>query len=765
MQSKYARIQRAFHSFLLAIFCLAATSARAQIAVVGDGGPGPVKAPHLTAELVSLGPAIAPGGSQQLGLILTIEEPWHVYWLNPGDSGEPPRIAWTLPAGITAGSLQFPIPGQLPLGPLMDYGYEDEVALPVMISAASTLKPGPVHLDAQVSWLVCNHVCVLGKAHLGIDLTVRTGAPQPWQEPQVGALGEALTLIPRPLPAGMKFSVLGGKKQFVLTLIDGQQETDAEFYPYPTEATASGTQPVNPVVYTADQSIEAQPNGVRLFVPRSPDLAALPATLHGVFKLSDTVAYEVNVPVVRGEAVATDDATNTTAIGAIGLAFLGGILLNLMPCVFPVLFLKGLALVQSSSESRANLRRHGLVYALGILLSFWAIVAALLVLRATGGHAGWGFQLQSPTFVALLASLLFFLALSLAGQFEFGLSLTSLGSSLVDQPSAGTEAGAGKSSYAGSFFTGVLATVVATPCTAPLMGAAIGFALSQTAGVTFAVFTALALGLAAPYVLLSWQPSWMRLLPRPGAWMELLKQLTAVPLFASAIWLAWVYGQLHTTGASLSSGVDQIALLLSCFLLLAIAGWALGRWPAKWPSRIAALLLIAVGLAIPLSQTCRLKRAATQQSDASPSSATKSKSAAQPISAAPSRQDSPNQSASEPLVWQPYSQSALDASLAAGHPVFIDFTADWCLSCKFNEKAVLHSPAVESALREQQFTMLKADWTNSDPEITQKLASLGRAGVPTYVIYPAAKDSTADVLPELLTKSLVLSAIQRDTKP
>jgi thiol:disulfide interchange protein DsbD len=297
------------------------------------------------------------------------------------------------------------------------------------------------------------------------------------------------------------------------------------------------------------------------------------------------------------------------------------------------------------------------------------------------------------------------------------------------------------------------------------MGAAIGFALSQSAGVTFAVFSALALGLAAPYVLLSWQPSWMRLLPRPGAWMELLKQLTAVPLFASAIWLAWVYGQLHTTGASLSSGVDQIALLLSCFLLLAIAGWALGRWPAKWPSRIAALLLIAVGLAIPLSQTCRLKRAATQQSDASPSSATKSKSAAQPISAAPSRQDSPNQSASEPLVWQPYSQSALDASLAAGHPVFIDFTADWCLSCKFNEKAVLHSPAVESALREQQFTMLKADWTNSDPEITQKLASLGRAGVPTYVIYPAAKDSTADVLPELLTKSLVLSAIQRDTKP
>jgi thiol:disulfide interchange protein DsbD len=730
-------------ALLLAIFAFAAAvNARAQIAVVGDGGPGPVKAQHLTAELVALGPAIAPGGTQQVGLVLTLDIGWHVYWTNPGDSGEPPRIAWKLPAGVTAGPVQFPIPKRLPLGPLMDFGYEDEVAFPVTIAAAPTLKPGPVHLDAQVSWLVCAQVCIPGKAHLRIGLTVQLGAPQ---TPLAGALGEALTLIPKPLPVGAKFTVTGGAQQFVLTLIDGRRETNAEFYPYPSEVAANESQPPDAIVNAAEQKIEPLRDGVRLTVQRSPDLAVLPAALRGVLKLSDTVAYDVSAPVVPGEVASPTGggpAASTTAIGAIGLAFLGGILLNLMPCVFPVLFLKGLALVQSSSQSRAHLRRHGLVYALGILLSFWGIVAVLLVLRATGSHAGWGFQLQSPVFIALLASLIFFLALSLAGQFEIGLSLTSAGSSLVDR------AGAGKQSYSGSFFTGVLATVVATPCTAPLMGAAIGFALTQSAVVVFAVFTALALGLAAPYLLLSWQPAWVRVLPRPGAWMELLKQFTAVPLFATAIWLAWVYGQLHASG-----GVDQMALLLACFLLLAIAGWVLGRWPARWASRIAALALIALGLAIPLSQTRNAARAVTSdQSNAMQQNAAQTSASAS------------NTTKNAGLIWQPYSQQALDAARGAGRPVFLDFTAAWCLSCQFNERAVLRSSDVESALRACNFVLLKADWTNGDPEITQKLASLGRAGVPTYVLYPAGANSAPDVLPELLTKGLVLAAIERDAK-
>jgi thiol:disulfide interchange protein DsbD len=712
---------------LLAVLGVAAgADARAQIATVGDGGPGPVKASHLTAEMVSLGPAIAPGSTQEAGLVLTIEEKWHVYWVNPGDSGEPPQITWTLPPGITASDMQFPIPEQLPLGPLMDFGYEGHVTFPVTISAAPTVKPGPIHLDAQVTWLVCANVCLPGKAHLGMDLMVQPGAPGPAQEPRVGALGEAMTLIPQPLPAGMKYSIRADKTRFELTLINGKREGNAEFYPFDKT-------PTDLIVNSAEQNIETQRDGIRLYVKRSPDLTVLPGTLHGVFKLSDTVAYDVSAPVVSVDDVLagrpSGGAGGFTAFSAIGLAFLGGIILNLMPCVFPVLFLKGLALVQGSTQERGHLRRHGLVYTAGILVSFWAIVAALLVVRAGGGHVGWGFQLQSPVFLAVLSSFMFFFALSLAGQFDIGLSLTSVGGELAQ-----------KQGYAGSFFTGVLATVVATPCAAPFMGAAVGFALTQAAGVTFAVFTALALGLASPYLLLSWQPAWVKLLPRPGAWMEVLKQFTSLFLFGTAIGLAWVYGQLYAPG----EGVNQVAWLLACFLMLAIAGWALGRWPAKWTSGATAVVLIALALAIPLSQGRGAKRAGTDTAAAVPPGGFAVNGAE--------------------VVWQPYSEQTLDAARAAGHPVFIDFTAAWCLSCQVNERLVLKTAEVESALLKGNVVTMKADWTSEDPAITAKLAAVGRATVPTYVVYPAAAGSAADVLPELLTKDLVLKAIERDTK-
>ncbi|HEX4577469.1 MAG TPA: thioredoxin family protein [Edaphobacter sp.] len=394
------------------------------------------------------------------------------------------------------------------------------------------------------------------------------------------------------------------------------------------------------------------------------------------------------------------------------MAFLGGIILNLMPCVFPVLFLKGLALLQSSGQERKHLRSHGLVYTLGILVSFWIIVGVLLALRAGGSQAGWGFQLQSPVFLTLLAAGIFFFALSLAGLFDIGLSLTSVGGELAQ-----------KQGYTGSFFTGVLATVVATPCTAPLMGAAIGFALAQPAPITFSIFTALGLGLAAPYLLLSFQPAWTRLLPRPGAWMEVFKQLTAVIFFATVIWLVYVYGSLFAGGASGGQAIYRVALLLGCFLMLAVAGWVLGKWPARWTSTIAAILIAALGLAIPLYQ---------------PKDTT--------------------------LVWSPYSQQALDQARTSGHPVFIDFTAAWCLSCQVNERLVLRSADVQHQFSKNNITLLRADWTQYDPEITKQLASINRSGVPTYVIYPAPVNSAPDVLPELLTKDIVLTALEKDTK-
>lgn len=688
---------------LLAFFALAATSP-AQLTTVGDGGPGPVKAQHLTAELVTYGNTIAPGGTLQAGLVLTMEEKWHVYWLNAGDSGEPPHIKWTLPSGLTAGPMLFAPPSRLPLGPLMDFGYEDTAAFPLTFTATPGMKAGPVHVDALVDWLVCAQVCIPGKAHLGLNLTVgpAAAAVQP-----VGALGQALTLIPKPIPASDSVVVIGGKKDFVVTFKTGARETDAEFYPYDPDLIANA----------ADQNVEPIPDGLRIRIPRAEDLTKLPTQLHGLLKLSDTVSYEFTAPVTPGEiapppAPIKAAASGVTTVSAIGLAFIGGIILNLMPCVFPVLFLKGLALVQSSGEERKQLRSHGLVYTLGILVSFWSIVAVLLILRAGGSQAGWGFQLQSPTFIAILASFLFFFALSLAGQFDLGLSLTSAGGELATKPG-----------YTGSFFTGVLATVVATPCTAPLMGAAIGFALVQPAWITFAIFTALGLGLATPYMLLSLQPAWTKILPRPGAWMEVMKQLTAVPLFATAIWLAYVYGRLYAGGAAdPGDGVYRLSLLLGCFLVLAVAGWVLGKWPAKWSSAIVAIALIAVGLAIPLYQPKDTN-----------------------------------------LVWSPYSQSALDAARKSGNPVFIDFTAAWCLSCQVNEKLVLHAKDVQQQLSDHHVTLLRADWTKYDPAITQELASLNRSGVPTYVLYPASESATPDVLPEVLTKDLVLEAIKKDT--
>lgn len=693
-------IRRHLTVFLALCVSLICLPLRAQIQPVGDGGPGPVKAQHLTVEMVSLAPAVAPGGTLEVGLVITLEEKWHVYWINAGDSGEPPRINWTLPHGVTAGPMRFPVPTRLPLGPLMDFGYEDEVAFPVLLSVDKSVKPGPIHLDAKVDWLVCREVCIPGKAHLGLNLTIDTKAPA---DPQrVGALGEALGLLPKQLAPGMKATVKGGLKDLVLDVTGGHSTDDAEFYPFDQEQIANA----------GEQDVDSLPDGVRIRISRAPELTQLPKQLHGLVKLDDETAYEVTAPVTAGEVAklaAAGSAAGTaqlTTVAAIGLAFVGGIILNLMPCVFPVLFLKGLSLVQSSTEERGAIRRHGIVYTLGILISFWAIVAALLIVRAGGSEVGWGFQLQSPVFLTILASGIFLFALSLAGLFDIGLSLTSVGGELAQ-----------KQGYAGSFFTGVLATVVATPCTAPFMGAAIGFAISQPAWVTFAVFTALAMGLAAPYLLLSFQPAWTRLLPRPGAWMEIFKQVTAVIFFATVVWLTYVYGSLF--GAT---GVYRVSLLLMCFLLLTVAGWVLGKWPARWRSSIAAILIGVVALAVPLYQ---------------PKDTT--------------------------LAWQPYSQQTLDQARAQGHPVFIDFTAAWCLSCQVNEKVVLKSADVQKEFRDKNVTLLRADWTQYDSEITKQLASVGRSGVPTYVIYPTGAKS-ADVLPELLTKDIVLSALRKDTK-
>ncbi len=677
-------------------------------------GAGPIKAPHLTLEMVSAGPAIARGGQQTVGFVFSMEEGWHVYWRNAGYAGFPPRVKWSLPANVSAGPLQFPAPDRLLLDSTADYGYEDSTAYPVTIDAGTAAKPdaaGNVTLKASLNWLVCKETCIPGKADLQLDLKLMpAGTVVNHDGERVGALGAALSYMPKPLPAGASFLAQSHGNDLLLTATLGSEPKDAEFYPWEGEEIAD----------SSEQPIDLLPNGVRIHMQRAPGAKTPLKSLHGLLKLTDKESYEITVPVTEVAVLPGESSSQggqalagVTAVSAAGLAFVGGMLLNLMPCVFPVLFLKALSLLQTSTEERSRVRKHGLAYTLGILVSFWAVVAVLLALRAGGRQLGWGFQLQSPGFVAALALFLFFFALSLAGVFDFGLSLTSAGGSLAQ-----------KGGYAGSFFTGVLATVVATPCVGPFMGAAIGFALAQPAVVTLLVFTSLALGLAAPYLLLSLQPAWVKLLPRPGAWMEVLKQVTALPLFATVIWLVYVYGRLFSTSAGTAAdGAARMAWLLASLLLIAIAAWVLGRWPVRLGSSAVAVLLAALAVALPVLA-------------------------------------SGNDSSS--VVWQPFSAEAVKQARSSGKAVFVDYTAAWCLSCQVNERVVLKSGDVKQQLQSGKVVPMRADWTQYDDRITSALQAVGRSGVPTYVVYPANASASPDVLPEVLSKGVVLDALKRD---
>jgi thiol:disulfide interchange protein DsbD len=687
--------------YLLLLLASAALQAAAQGADLPDGA---VQAPHLTVQLVNARDVIHPGGPLDAGLYFKMDKGWHVYWSNAGDSGEPPKIKWTLPEGLTADAMQFPAPQRLPLGPLMDYGYEGEVVFPILLHGAESLKVRTsLDATAKVNWLVCRETCIPGKAELKLPIRV-ADAGTPGNVLEQGLIQTWQQKLPLPLPADAKASFSATSTGFNVIVLTGKREPAAQFFPYDQDQ----------VDNAAKQKLTPLKRGIEIAIKKDENLKATPATLHGLVVFPDGHAYDVQFS--QG-ALGSDEASSAgfgEVLKIAGFAFLGGIILNLMPCVFPVLFIKGLALVQSSGEERSRMRAHGVVYTLGIIASFWAVVALLLALRAGGRQFGWGFQFQSPEFIAVMALLLFFLALSLAGMFEIGLTLTSAGSGL-----------ASKQGYAGSFFTGVLAMVVATPCTAPFMGAAIGFALAQSAGVTFAIFTALALGLAAPYLLLSFNPAWTRLLPRPGAWMEVLKQATAVPIFATVIWLVWLFAQ--------SAGVNALLGLLGGFLLLAIAGWVLGRWPAKGFATATAAVVGLLAIALPIYAA---------QKYGSVADTVTNKAAVQ-----------------GPSSWQPYTPRLIEQYRAQGKPVFIDFTASWCLSCQVNERVVLDREDVQKRLQESGIALVRADWTRHDETIAQTLADLGRSGVPTYVLYSGAAGAAPKILPEVLTPGIVFDAL------
>ena len=580
-----------------------------------------MKTPQAEAELVAERDALVPGEPITVALRLAAIPGWHTYWRNPGDSGEPTRIEWRLPPGFAAGDIEWPVPVRIPVGPLMNFGYKGEVLLLTRLVPPADLAAGtPATLRAKAYWLVCEVQCLQQDAELSLSLPVarNAGADPRWGKPIAAARAQ----VPVPAPAPWSFSARAeeGGASLAIAPPPNVELKEAFFLPFEE----------GKVEPAAPQVLAREGDGYRLALRASAQAVGVFERVSGVLTTNDTTAFLIDVPIAARFA-------DLGLVAALALAFAGGLLLNLMPCVLPVLSIKVLGFAQGG-DARLP---HALLYSAGVLVSFWLLAAALIGLRALGSQLGWGFQLQSPVAVALLAAFFLVLALNLSGLIEFR-------SSFAGGPS-------------GHFLSGVLAVVVASPCTAPFMGAALGYAVFESGWRAFAVFAALGLGMALPYAALAAAPGWRRYIPKPGPWMPRLKRWLAVPLYGTVVWLAWVL-------------VQQVA---------------------------------------------------------------------------PPSTQHPG--------WEPYSAQQVAALTAAGKPVFVDFTAAWCVTCQVNERVVLARDDVRAAFRERGVTLVRADWTRRDPEIARALADLGRSGVPAYVLYMPGR--APQLLPELLTPERVLAAL------
>jgi len=706
---------------------LGSTAASAQTSSPEDASP------HSEAELVSEVSSIAPGTAFTVALELQMEEGWHSYWKHPGDSGEATTIDWSLPSGFQAGSIQWPFPQRVQFGSMTSYGYSDTVRLLTKITPPDTLTPGrTIQLHATAEWLICADICLPAEAEVGQKVTVTADSPA--STPAAGAIADTREALPR---SSDDWTVEASRSADSYTLAftaTGSHTPDlsgAYFFPDEGEV----------VDHAAPQSLFRQGNSYLLAVQAS-DYARAPAdTLSGVVvppegtSWSDTGtqrALQVQVPVDSARtrlATAAPTGSSTSGLSlpwALLFAFVGGILLNLMPCVFPVLSVKILGVAEDADGGKTTIQRHGALFGAGVLVSMWVLAGILLILRAAGSQIGWGFQLQSPVFIALMTLLFFGIGLNLLGAFEVGTRLMSWGGQMQSaSPSTGN---------LGAFLTGVLATVVATPCTAPFMGAALGVALTLSPIGALLIFTALGMGMALPYVALSTFPQWLDALPAPGAWMETLKQFFAFPMFATAIWLVWVFGQ--------QAGQGGVALLLSGLLLLGMAAWVGHRWRppqlstrGAWLTRtlVTAMVIGAIGTGV---------IGAGDKTPTSPSPPAEAEST-----------DGPGN-------WASYSTTNVDSLRSGGQPVFVDFTAAWCLTCQVNKKSVLTTESVQQAFRDRGVALVRADWTNRNPKITAALRSHGRSGVPLYVLYPG-DGSGPTLLPEVLTQDIVLSALEK----
>lgn len=683
-----------------------------------------VTTPRVEARLVSEGKGIpVSGGTISLGLHQRMQPGWHTYWRNPGESGEPTTIVWTLPPGFTASEIIWPHPERIPFGELANYGFSDEVLLRVELTAPTSLKVGDmVPIKADVAWLVCKDICIPEKVSLDLTLPVVREVElfRFNQSIDQGLFPDARKREPvksNSFDARFAADAKSVAFYFFPKLSRIERGVGAQFFPYEKGL----------IKASAVQVSEQREGGFAIAVPpgwkmRDAERRQAVDKIDGVLVLApvrDNPSQSFEVSLSRGEIPAAPAVTAAAAdlplAQAILFAILGGLILNLMPCVFPILSMKALALVQAGHTERPW--ADGIAYLLGVMTTFAILGGVLLWLRAMGEDAGWGFQLQSPLSVAILAYILTLVGLNLSGVFHIGGSVQGAGQGMASQ-----------TGLVGTFFTGVLAVIVAAPCTAPFMGAAMGFAFTQDPTITIVIFLALGFGLALPWVVVTFIPALVRLLPRPGAWMERFKQFLAFPMYAAVAWLVWVLSQQVTP-----EGLFRVMLGL---IALALAVWAFGvaqaRAAESKPRLLSSVvfLLAAAGaaglIALPFAE-----RTETFAED---------------------------QPSAKALPFEPYTTQRLTELRNQGRAAFVNLTAAWCVSCLYNERVALSSTAVAKAFKDTNTAYIVGDWTRQNPEISALLKTHGREGVPLYLYFPAG-GGAPKILPQILTESLILETI------
>jgi thiol:disulfide interchange protein DsbD len=685
------------------------------------GGTSTVKSDQVRAELVAHAPqGVAPGKPVWLGLAIEHQPHWHTYWKNPGDSGLPTTLQWQLPAGFVAGDVQWPTPQRLPVGPLVNYGYEGSLLLPVKLTVPADFAGDTLAVKLHAEWLACKEVCIPESG----DFALAVPAHAAWsgqaalfdaavaRQPQTIASAQARAEV---TPQALVVSVTGLPAAWQGQVLSFFPETAGVIENAATTTTAWKDGRWTAQVPLATQRSESPKSMAAVLTA-----AGQPAGVRLEFAVAGTWPAIETAPAGAPEAAATTPAAPAAAslslVAALLFALVGGAILNLMPCVFPVLSLKVLGFA-SHADDRRGLALGGLAYTAGVVVSFVALAALLLALRAGGEQLGWGFQLQSPAVIAVLAALFTLIGLNLAGLFEFGSVLpSSLASLQLRHP------------LVDAALTGVLAVAVASPCTAPFMGASLGLAVTLPTGEALAIFAALGLGMALPYLVFSLWPALARALPRPGAWMAVFRSVMAFPMFATVVWLVWVFGQ--------QTGMDAVAALLSTLVALAFVAWALAAPGIAARARAVlgvvalASFVAALSWMIPALATSAIAGAHTD------------------AAAAPGEK------------WQPWSAEKVAQLRAEGRPVFVDFTAAWCVTCQYNKRTTLAKDEVLKDFEGRNVALLRADWTRRDATITAELARLGRNGVPVYVLY-APGTSAPQVLSEVLSVADVRGALAK----